>query len=162
MPKDPWGISYKIDPMYGALIGAGPNNVINTVAADEKARVAAADDLMVFWKPPFFISKARAITSCTVELEFSRPLDSATLAATDFTVAGNAGIAYQLVAPTILRMSLAAADAMVVSTATTVTMPVAPASIAGLDGRVMTLLDFDLRPDQTAGNSIAFTTQATF
>lgn len=77
-PIDPWGNDYVIDATAGVILSRGPNGEFDskdTIAARE----ASGDDLLVTWKPDFFVSAASRINNKTLEIEFSRKIQVDTL-----------------------------------------------------------------------------------
>ncbi len=78
MPRDPWGNDYEYEVDSGAIWSRGPDG-ISGVAADARVISANADDLLVTWKPDFVIASARRINNTTLEVSFSRKVNTATL-----------------------------------------------------------------------------------
>lgn len=161
-PRDPWNVSYYVNATYGVLLAAGPNNFLDSSGStDLAARTAKKDDIMVTWKPPFFVSGAKAIASNCIELELTRPASDTTVAAADFTLStGQTVASVQQTAPTLIRLYIdtSAGAFLAGGTACTVTVD----EIEAKDTRKMGAAagDYDLRPDGTKGNEITFTPQA--
>ncbi len=148
-PKDPWGNDYIINPMYGSIVCSGIDGVNDTV----NDRLPQNDDMMATYKPPFFVSSARAINSTMVEVVFSRRIDNATVLANRFTVAGGAGggagTAFQRVSETVYRVSVAAMTGGPV--ARTVTVNAAVKDVTAM------AIGTDLNPETgAAGNTATF------
>ena len=72
-PVDPWGNDYFFDVANGVILSNGPDGIRDTT--DFTTRVGADDDILVTWKPPYYVSGARAINQTTVEVTFSRKVD---------------------------------------------------------------------------------------
>lgn len=111
MPKDPWGNDYIVKPMQGTLICCGPDGTDQTLTA----RVAAGDDLIVTYKPPFFISTARGINATMLELVFSRRVDDTTVtngAVTGVTNVTGTSSSKQKIGPTIYRFLFTAPNGL--------------------------------------------------
>lgn len=140
-PIDPWGSDYQIRVADGVIFSFGPNGVEELAVG---ARNTTTDDLVVTWKPTFFISGCRAINSTTVEVSFTRKVTSVGV----FSGAGlTVGTTYKI-SDSIYRFSVAP---MVKGTTYTVSCTTATAQ----DGKV----GFDAtKPDgTTAGNTGTFT-----
>lgn len=111
-PKDPWGSDYIINVQSGAVICCGLNGTNDTT----NSLIPLEDDMLVPYKPPFFVSSARAVNATTIEVIFSRRvLDSSLGAAVadriaKFTLAAGepAKQSLQRVSETIYRLILAA------------------------------------------------------
>jgi hypothetical protein len=121
----------------------GPNGVEDSADTD---RTTSTDDILVTWKPTFFITGCRAINTTTVEVSFSRKVSSVGTFSIDngLTVGGTYKIS-----DSIYRFTVT--TAMVKGTTYTVTLTTATAQ----DGKV----GFDAtKPDgTTAGNTGSFT-----
>jgi prepilin-type N-terminal cleavage/methylation domain-containing protein len=142
-PTDPWGSDYEIRPQAGVILSYGPNGVEDSADTD---RTTSTDDILVTWKPTFFITGCRAINTTTVEVSFSRKVSSVGTFSIDngLTVGGTYKIS-----DSIYRFTVT--TAMVKGTTYTVTLTTATAQ----DGKV----GFDAtKPDgTTAGNTGSFT-----
>ncbi|HOT26786.1 MAG TPA: prepilin-type N-terminal cleavage/methylation domain-containing protein [Candidatus Ozemobacteraceae bacterium] len=116
-PKDPWGNDYLIDKVNGSVVCTGidgtDQTTKNAVPASPNPRMPQGDDSCITYKPPFFISSAKAINSTMVEVVFSRRVASATAAVMNaaFTVTGRTTLNVQKVSETIFRVTLTAAMA---------------------------------------------------
>lgn len=154
MPKDPWGSDYVVNTQFGAVICYGPNAVSDTTLSGIN-RIPGGDDILTFYKPPFFISSARAINATTLEIVFSRRVTDSTVPANAVSsvTGGGAGAstAKQRIAQTIYRFILPAMTG--VSSVRTVTMVT---TITSQDGQA---LDTDYNPSNPAikGNIATFT-----
>jgi len=73
IPRDPWGRDYVVRPTDGTVISGGPNGTIDTPSGN---RLPSGDDLLIAWKPPFFISDARTAGTNYVDVTFSRKIQS--------------------------------------------------------------------------------------
>ncbi len=133
MPNDPWGVPYVVRPAAGTIISAGPDSTIDTT--DVTARVAVDDDILVTWKPPFIISNARMINATTVEISFSRKINTVTVGTVTVGPSTGAGTA-QKISDTIYRFTIA--PALVAGTHN-----VAVGTISSQDGKS----GLDTRPD---------------
>ncbi|MBI3037527.1 prepilin-type N-terminal cleavage/methylation domain-containing protein [bacterium] len=79
-PRDPWGQDYRIRSSAGTIICAGPNGSFNTTDSGlDSDRIASFDDILIAWKPPFFVSGSRAVSNVTVEVTFSRKVVDSTV-----------------------------------------------------------------------------------
>ena len=150
-PKDPWGNDYTVRPPAGTLISRGPDGTLNTLAA---ARVANGDDIVVTWKPEFFVSSARALNDVTVEVQFSRKTVPTSIVGGEATVAGGAGggvsTARSKISDTIYRFTIPAMTGAVVDR--TVTMAI------GVQAQDKTVGGWDNNPvTGTTGNIATFT-----
>jgi len=84
-PVDPWGNDYKIDSSVGVVYSMGPNGKDDSSTDDTlKDRNPSKDDIMVSWKPDFFVSSVSRINDTTMDVSFSRKVS--TLGNTDVTV----------------------------------------------------------------------------
>ena len=108
-PKDPWGSDYLIKLQSGVVLCCGLNGVDNTA----NSQTALEDDMLVPYKPPFFVSGARAVNATTIEVIFSRRVLDTSLGGTTalrlakFTLpAGSTGQSVQRVSETIYRIIL--------------------------------------------------------
>lgn len=70
MPFDPWGNEYVVRAVPGTIITAGGNGAIDTT--DVTSRVAAGDDILITWKPGYYVTTIRAVNLTTVDVTFSR------------------------------------------------------------------------------------------
>lgn len=104
-PVDPWNTDYFISVREGIILSHGPDGIRDTVDAALPNRRALDDDLLVTWKPPFFVSGARGINPTTIEISFSRKLSGPPTA----TVNAVAPSSVQKVSDTVYRLVLAAA-----------------------------------------------------
>lgn len=69
-PLDPWGNEYEVNASAGVVLSWGPNGKLDS--EDIAKRKASGDDLIVTWKPDFFLSSARRISARVLEINFSR------------------------------------------------------------------------------------------
>ncbi|MEW6711121.1 MAG: prepilin-type N-terminal cleavage/methylation domain-containing protein [Candidatus Riflebacteria bacterium] len=147
-PNDPWGVEYRFETLAGTVTSGGPDGTITTAAT---AREAAGDDILVTWKPAFFVSGARAINQNIVEISFSRMVNSSTVVAGDFSINNGIGApsSVQKVSNTVFRLITAN-----MSAPTTYALTITDGSISALDGKVIAAAD--LKPDTTAANVISF------
>lgn len=105
-PHDPWGVPYIIRPAIGVVLSYGPDGELDTT--DVTARLPVDDDIMIIWKPPFIISGIRPINELTVEVSFSRKIDTlteGTFSVTDGTIT-RTGISKQKISDSIYRIVL--------------------------------------------------------
>ena len=82
VPRDPWGNDYVLNTSEGVIYSLGPNGTAESMTgAAPYKRIAFGDDILVSWKPPFYVTGARAINQNTIEVTFSRKINdySATL-----------------------------------------------------------------------------------
>ncbi|MFZ5953046.1 MAG: prepilin-type N-terminal cleavage/methylation domain-containing protein [Candidatus Rifleibacteriota bacterium] len=148
-PNDPWGVEYRFETLAGTVTSGGPDGTITTAAT---AREPAGDDILVTWKPVFFVSGARAINQNIVEISFSRMVNTTTVAAADFTINNGIGnpSSVQKISNTVFRLITANMTA-----GTTYTLTITDASITALDGKAIAAAD--LKPDNTTtANVISF------
>ncbi len=145
-PVDPWGNDYYFAADFGVALSNGPNGTRDTV--DFTSRISSLDDMLVTWKPPYFVSGARAINRTTVEVTFSRKVDGTPTGA--FTPARTV-VNVQKVSDTVFRFILDNATPLAVATPYYITVN----AIAAKDGRAT----FDLNPQTgTSGaQSLPFT-----
>ena len=74
-PVDPWGNDYEVLPVEGVVLSWGPDGTRQTnITSGDTSRMPLGDDILVSWKPPFFVSSARAVNQNTVEVVFSRKI----------------------------------------------------------------------------------------
>jgi len=107
-PVDPWGNDYYIDVDAGTVGSNGPDGA-RDVADD--SRDTADDDLLTTWKPEFFLATARLVNTTTLELVFSRKINSATLLEANVKGSDGSGAASNgivQVSDTVFRASFAA------------------------------------------------------
>ncbi len=76
VPKDPWGMDYRIDLAEGLIFSCGPDNQPYT-----------ADDVWIRFRPEFKPTGARMAGRSMIMVEFSRPLKSVLVS--DFSVSGS-------------------------------------------------------------------------
>lgn len=71
MPLDPWGNPYFVYATTGVIQSSGPNgaNDNNTGARNPAATI---DDILVTWKPGYYVSTIKAVNLTTVDVTFSR------------------------------------------------------------------------------------------
>lgn len=146
-PKDPWGNDYIINPQYGSVVCAGLDGA-NTTSND---RIPHDDDMLMTYKPPFFVSGARAVNKTMVEVVFSRRVNHSTVAGGDFSVApgSGAGTAVQRVSETIYRVTIPTMTGGPVSRTVTVT---------GITDVSTMSIELDKNPETgVTGNTAKFT-----
>ncbi len=120
MPRDPWTNAYQVNAVTGAVWSMGPNGTDESV----NARVSGGDDIMVTWKPDFFVNGARRINDRLLEVSFSRKVNEASLAANavSVTTAAITSNSVQRVSDTVFRFGFASDldpnDTVTVSAAT--------------------------------------------
>ncbi len=102
-PVDPWGNDYYIDVDAGTIGSNGPDGA-RDVAVD--SRDVADDDLLVTWKPDFFVATARRVNSNTLEIVFSRKVEAFTHA--NVTTPAD-GASSSKISDTIFRVTFTAA-----------------------------------------------------
>ncbi|GAB1354828.1 hypothetical protein MASR1M12_35670 [Erysipelotrichia bacterium] len=143
-PVDPWNTDYFVSAQEGVVLSHGPDGIRDTTDAALPDRIALDDDLLVTWKPPFFVSGARPINPTTIEVSFSRKLSGNPTA-----TVGAIGITVQKVSDSVFRLVLA--TPMTKGTSYTVTVTAA----ASQDGKS----SFDPNPDgtDTTGFKATFT-----
>ncbi len=147
-PIDPWGSEYLIRTDDGVILSPGPNRIADTAAG---TLVAAVDDLLETWKPPFTVASARAINATTVDVVFTRKL-SATPAANFISsitnAAAGASTAVTKISDTIFRFTVPALTTSQSHVMTTLT------NVNAMDGKIGL---HTTKPDGTAGNTFTFT-----
>lgn len=143
-PVDPWGSDYKFDIQTGAIWSPGPNRREESA----NARIAAGDDILVTWKPPFIVSSAQALNDTTIEITFSRKVEDLVNAASTYvTMTPDATGNMIKISDTAYRFKLSAS--LVAGNYT-----ILVAGISAQDGSTT----FDTRPeDATPGGTVKFT-----
>ncbi|MDD2999559.1 MAG: prepilin-type N-terminal cleavage/methylation domain-containing protein, partial [Candidatus Riflebacteria bacterium] len=104
MPIDPWGNPYLFNVAAGAIWCSGPDGTSDVAA---NSRIAVDDDILVTWKPEFFVSSVRRVNTRTLEIIFSRKVklsDAGALTADQVTVGDNAGTSMPKVSDTVFRV----------------------------------------------------------
>ena len=143
VPIDPWGNDYQYNVAAGTVWSMGPNGINDSTTA----RMPSGDDIMITWKPDFFLASAKRVSNTVLELSFSRKVDWATLtvgSVTDGTVTGVGAL--QKISDTVGRVTFGGT----LVGAGTVTVN---ASLAAQDGR---LLSQSTKPDTSVANAVAF------
>lgn len=143
LPRDPWGNDYVLNTPEGVIYSLGPNgNAESMTGIAPYKRIAFGDDILVSWKPPFYVTGARAINQNTIEVIFSRKIEdnSAALSSAFATSVSNgmtvSNKVVQKVSDTVYRFFLT--TNMVKSQSYTVTV----ANKTSQDGKA----EFDLNP----------------
>lgn len=151
MPKDPWGADYVVSPSAGAVICYGPDGELDTTITAAN-RLPGDDDILVYYKPPFFISSARGINATTIEAIFSRKV-STVLTNAHFTSVTNGGTCntVQKVGPTIFRFILNTG----MTGASQVRTLTLSSAITSQDGQALT--DYNPANPTVLGNIATFT-----
>lgn len=126
MPMDPWGNEYKYDVAAGSVWSLGPDGTDGVTGTDKRIVNADADDILVTWKPDFYVAGARKINNRTLEVTFSRKV--ATLTTGNITTPASCGTV-QRVSDTSFRLIWANAFA-----GTTLTVA---DTVAAKDGRTL-------------------------
>lgn len=160
-PVDPWGNDYEILPVEGVVLSWGPDGIRQTnIASGDDSRRPLGDDILVSWKPPFFISSARAVNQNTVEVVFSRKIKHISgNATTYFALAGGgnsvkAATAVIKVSDTVYRFVTTINLIKNPPTTYTVTGTPGATAISGQDGKIV----FDSIPTTgTTGSAASFT-----
>ena len=144
-PADPWGNDYTVRAEDGTIICAGPDGTINTVAP---SRIAAGDDILVTWKPTFFVSSGRKVNSVTFDINFSRKVS--TIAQANVTAdSGGPILNMSKISDTIFRFTTTSA----ISSPLVVT--VADNQVQAQDNKM--LLAADRKPNNDPANTITIT-----
>lgn len=143
LPKDPWGNDYHFDVSAGSIWSSGADGV-DDVTAGGNLRIAPAgkDDILITWKPEFFLATARKVNATTLELVFSRKVTSSTLLAANVKGNAGSGAASNSITPvsdTVFRAVFAATPLTPVEITTN--------TVQAMDGRM--LLDSNKQPDNT-------------
>lgn len=103
-PLDPWANDYQVLPAPGVIWSFGPNGVDDS-AGTAANRVPAGDDIMVTWKPDFFLSSATKINATTIDISFTRKVSSLANA----NISAPAGISVvQKISDSIFRLKFSA------------------------------------------------------
>ena len=148
-PVDPWGREYIIIPQSGAIVSYGPDGIAGA-SYDHNVRLAGGDDILVTWKPPFFVSAARAISARAVEVTFSRKIAtvSASLSLVPAVIATGSP---RRISDTVYRFGLA--TDMNRGTTYTLTLPTATSQ----DGKVGFHANPETPGDPNSGQRATFT-----
>lgn len=152
LPRDPWGREYQIDIGAGAIYSMGPNGLAESTAP---SRFAGGDDILVTWKPQFFIVDAKVVEDGkSVEITFSRKIAGPTEtdpAADEGEITAVGGTVAVPTAPTGTSISKVADTKLLVGFAEKVyagDLTIADdANIFALDGKKLD--DGDKNPDNT-------------
>ena len=139
-PTDPWSSDYHVFPAAGSIVSGGPDGTITTVAT---AREPAGDDILVTWKPQFFVSSAKKINPTTIELIFTRKLLATSVAAGDISATGYTASTFNKISDTIYRFKSTTAI-------TGGTVTVTDTAITAQDGKA--IYAAENKPDGTACN----------
>ena len=141
-PVDPWGNDYIIDSVIGVIYSMGPNGIDDSTADGTLVdRLASNDDLMVSWKPDFFVSSVSRINDTTLEISFSRKVSL--LGNTDVSVGAVVSTSVQKISDTQFRANFGA------NIATTGTAEVLD-TVTAQDTRELSV---SKRPDSTVLNA---------
>jgi len=103
-PIDPWSNDYKIDASAGVIYSCGPNGDDDSETT-VVTRVPSGDDIMVTWKPDFFLATAKRVNARTIDISFSRRVDSLAVADID---SPNTIDVVQKISDTIYRLRFSA------------------------------------------------------
>lgn len=144
-PLDPWNNPYQIHTASGTLLSVGPNGLKESIG-----REPLGDDIVVSWKPEFFVSAVSKVGNNQADLTFTRKIK--TISAVNVVNEATAGASteYLKISDTVYRFSFATdlpVGAFVVEVTTD--------TIEAQDGKK--LLDTDKKPD-----GISLATIATF
>lgn len=156
-PVDPWGNDYQILPQEGVVMSWGPDGQIQTdITTGDAARRPLGDDILVTWKPPFFVSSVRAVNQNTVEVVFSRKIKYISGAATLYFTINNTTVKAATnvikVSDTVYRF-ITTANLVKLTTYTVTAIP-AVGKIEGQDNKA----SFDSNPSTgTTGATASFT-----
>jgi prepilin-type N-terminal cleavage/methylation domain-containing protein len=146
-PLDPWANDYDFLADAGVIWSYGPNGNDDS-AVSALTRNPSGDDIMVTWKPDFFLASARRINDTTLEIGFSRKVSTTTPLAIGHVTAPAGISVVQKISDTIFRLKFNA----VLATTGTVTLST---GLSAQDGRQLVN---SLRPtDPAAGPSSAHT-----
>lgn len=152
-PIDPWGADYRFSPMAGTIVSQGPNGAFDTA---DTSRDRTGDDILVTWKPVFFISGARAVNQNIIEVSFSRKVDETTVAVGDFSVTEDGGAFGPLVDVYRVSDSIYRIETPNMTQGSVYVVTVADAGIDAMDQKQIAV--GDKKPDNiTAANTITFT-----
>lgn len=146
MPVDPWQNDYEYDVAAGSIWSYGPDGV-SGVAAGSREVTTGEDDVLVTWKPDFFIVSARKVNSTTIEITFSRKITDGSLTTalvTPLPALATVCSAVQKVSPSIYRLVF---DALPANGTVTIS------DLAAQDGRLLSVSD---KPDNPAANTATF------
>lgn len=144
-PLDPWSNSYQVHTASGTLLSVGPNGSKETTG-----REPLGDDIVVSWKPEFFISGVSKVGNNQVDLSFTRKIKSISAVNVANEATAGASTEYLKISDTVYRFSFGV-DLPV----GTFTVDVTTNTIEAQDGKM--LLDTDKKPD-----GISLATTATF
>lgn len=144
-PLDPWNNPYQIHVASGTILSVGPNGSKETTGRDP-----LGDDLVVTWKPEFFVVEATKVGDDKMDLTFTRKVE--TVGAGDVTTDGGLTSNNVLkISDTVFRFTL---DSNLPAGPILVT--VADNVVIAQDGKA--LLAADLKPDGvTPANIASFT-----
>ena len=70
MPLDPWGNPYLVYKLTGVIQSNGPNGANDNAGA--RIPAGTIDDIVVTWKPGYYVSSIKAVNLTTVDVTFSR------------------------------------------------------------------------------------------
>jgi len=141
-PLDPWNNPYQIHVASGTILSVGPNGTKETTG-----RNPLGDDLVVTWKPEFFLIEANKVGDDKMDVSFTRKIE--TIGATDLsTDSGLTSTSVLKISDTVYRFTLD--DNL---PAGEIIVTAADDAIVAQDGK--RLLASDLKPDGVSPANIA-------
>lgn len=102
-PLDPWGNPYELYPASGTILSIGPNGVKETPNRDP-----IGDDLVVTWKPEFFVSEVRKVGDNKADLKFTRKVkevNGVDIVDQNIPAGGNPSTEYLKISDTVYRFT---------------------------------------------------------
>lgn len=142
-PLDPWGNPYELYTSSGTVLSIGPNGVKETTNRDP-----LGDDLVVTWKPEFFVSEVRKVGDNKADLKFTRKVTSISAVNVVATDGGQTSTEFLKISDTVYRFTfdgnLNAAGFVVTVTTNTITAQ---------DGKLLDATD--MQPDGVSPANVA-------
>jgi len=144
-PLDPWGNPYELHPASGTVLSVGPNGLRETTNRDP-----LGDDLVVTWKPEFFVSEVRKVGDNKADVKFTRKIlsmDPATAVTINPGAIGS--IEILKISDTVYRFTFPTPPDLPAS----FTITVSDAHVTAQDGKLLSALD--MQPDGVSPANIA-------